>query len=233
VFGLGALVPQALLVRPWTPFTYMFRHDRSSLFHILFNMLALYFFGPRLEDRLGGKHFIILYIGGGLAGALCSVLFTPRAIVVGASAAVYAVTVGFTMFWPRTRIYLYGLIPVEAWLLMVIYVGWGLWAGLQGGGNIAHFAHLGGMAWGAGYIKWMEWHLGAAKREFQKKIQEIPSATLSERGALERWEAIDTKLLHELNRHEVEQLLRKARALGVRALSQDERAFLDRMTARN
>ena len=79
----------------------------------------------------------------------------------------------------------------------------------------------------------MDWRRGAARREFQRKLQDVPSASLSEKGAVERWERIDTKLMHELNRHEVETLLRKARALGVRALTPDERAFLDRMTTRN
>ena len=53
---------------------------------------------------------------------------------------------------------------------------------------------------------------------------------LSEKSALQRWEAINTGMLHELNRTEVDALLRKARAVGVRALTPDERAFLDRMT---
>ena len=56
---------------------------------------------------------------------------------------------------------------------------------------------------------------------------------LSDRTAIQRWEAIDTALLHELNRSEVETLLRKARAGGVRVLTPDERAFLDRMSTRH
>ena len=55
----------------------------------------------------------------------------------------------------------------------------------------------------------------------------------SDRAALNRWEAIDTALLHELNRQEVEALLGRARAEGVRGLSEVERAFLDRMATRH
>ncbi|MGH7657312.1 MAG: rhomboid family intramembrane serine protease, partial [Gemmatimonadales bacterium] len=50
------LVPSQVLARPWTPVTYMFLH--AGLGHIFFNMLALFFFGPRLEVRLGGRHFL-------------------------------------------------------------------------------------------------------------------------------------------------------------------------------
>ena len=231
---LGALVPRAVLVRPWTPFTYMFLHDLSGIAHLLFNMLVLFFFGPRIEDRLGGRDFMKLYVGGGLAGAAGSIALAPTAAVVGASAAVYAVVAAFAMFWPRERIYIWGVLPVEAWLLITITVVVSLWFGLSGaGGRTAHFAHLGGLAWGFVFLKWHAWRRGAARREFQRKVQDIPSAAMSDRIALARWESIDTTLLHELNRQEVETLLRKAHGLGVRTLTQDERAFLDRMATRH
>ena len=65
----GALIPAAVGTRPWTPITYMFLH--AGLTHILFNMLGLFFFGPRLEERLGGQDFLKLYLWGGV-GERCS-----------------------------------------------------------------------------------------------------------------------------------------------------------------
>ena len=53
-----SLVPALLLERPWTILTYMFAHSRSGISHILFNMFALYLFGPRVEQRLGSARFI-------------------------------------------------------------------------------------------------------------------------------------------------------------------------------
>ena len=53
------LVPALVLIRPWTLVTYMFLH--GGLMHILFNMLTLYFFGPRVEERMGSRRFLILY----------------------------------------------------------------------------------------------------------------------------------------------------------------------------
>jgi membrane associated rhomboid family serine protease len=229
---MGALFPRLALVRPWTLFTYMFLH--AGLGHIFFNMLGLVFFGPRLEQRVGGPTFVKLYLLAGLGGALFSILFAPQYPVVGASAAVQGVLMGFAMFWPRVRILIYFVLPVEAWLLVLGYVILSFSYGVGGARDgIAHFAHLGGLLTGFVYLRWVEWHRGAARREFQRKVQDTPSAALSDGPALQRWEAIDLKLLHELNRHEVETLLRKARALGVRALTADERAFLDRMTARH
>src|SRR5665811_2185138 len=99
------LVPYAVLYRPWTLVSYMFLH--GGIGHIFFNMLALYFFGPRLESRLGGRDFLTLYFLSGLGGAVFSFLFARQYPVIGASGAVYGVLLGFAMFWPREKIYLY------------------------------------------------------------------------------------------------------------------------------
>lgn len=235
----GALVPMDVLTRPWTPLTYMFLHA-PGLSHILFNMLSLYFFGPRLEERLGGADFLRLYFLGGIGGAAFSFFFDPQSVVVGASAAIFAVLLGFAMYWPRERIYLWAILPVEAWLLVVglvvvnLFMGIGsVGGGRSGGGGIAHFAHLGGAGFGFAFLKWRDWRRGASRRDFQRRLQDTPSSTGSDRTALQRWEAIDTGLMHELNRAEIDALLRKAKAAGVRALTTEERAFLDRMSTRH
>jgi membrane associated rhomboid family serine protease len=234
----GALVPMEVLSRPWTPVTYMFLHA-PGLTHLLFNMLSLFFFGPRLEERLGAGDFLRLYFLGGIGGAVFSYLFDPGSPVVGASAAIFAVLLGFAMYWPRERLYLYAVIPVEAWLLVVglvainLFMGIGSMGGGNGRNNVAHFAHLGGAGFGFVFLKWRDWRKGAPRRDFRRRINETPSSTGSDRTALLRWEAIDTRMLHELNRAEVESLLRKAKAGGVRGLTPDERAFLDRMATRH
>jgi membrane associated rhomboid family serine protease len=228
-----ALYPPDLLKQPWTIVTYMFLH--SGLTHIAFNMLGLFFFGPRLETRLGSRDFGILYLLGGLGGGLFSIFLSPENAVIGASAAVYAVLAGFAMIWPYERIYIWGIFPVQAWLLAMILVGVSLWSGMnQPGSGTAHFAHLGGLAFGAAYLKWREWKTGSAKREFKKKLEgPLPGIDPAggERAAIKRWEAIDTSRLHELNREEVTHLLNKAKIVGVRGLTPAERQFLDRLIA--
>ena len=106
-----ALVPALAVQRPWSPVTYMFLHGGTM--HLFFNMIVLFFFGPRLEQRLGEKHFIGLYFASGLMAALFSVL-TPYSWVVGASGAIYGVMLAYARFWPRDRIYIWGILPVEA-----------------------------------------------------------------------------------------------------------------------
>jgi Rhomboid family len=105
-------VPVYVFSRPWTIITYMFLH--GGLSHILFNMLGLFFFGSRVESRLGERRFISLYLISGVFGALASLVFTPRAAVIGASAGVFGVMLAFAWFWPREKIYIWGVIPVEA-----------------------------------------------------------------------------------------------------------------------
>src|SRR5919199_2738731 len=144
-----ALLPAAMLVRPWTIVTYMFLH--ANIGHIFFNMLALYFFGPRLELMMGGPNFISLYFASGICGALLS-LATPGAFIVGASGAVFGVMLAYARFWPHDRIFIYGLFPVEARVLVLFMTVVSLFGGSIGGfgrgDNTAHFAHLGGFAGG-------------------------------------------------------------------------------------
>jgi membrane associated rhomboid family serine protease len=224
------LVPYAVLYRPWTLVSYMFLHGGFG--HVFFNMLALYFFGPRLENRLGGRDFLSLYFLSGLGGAVFSFLFARQYPVVGASGAVYGVLLGFAMFWPREKIYLYMIIPVEAWLLVVLAIGVSLWMGMSGSGSgTAHFAHLGGLGFGFGFLKWSEWRRGSGRRAFQKAMAPRPATILgSDRGAMARWKGISTAGLHEINREEVERLLAKAEASGLPSLTQAERDFLERMS---
>jgi len=223
------LYPPWVLYRPWTLVTYMFLHGGFG--HLFFNMLGLYFFGPRLEDRLGGTPFLVLYFLSGLGGAVFSFLFARQYPVVGASGAVYGVLLGFAMFWPRERIYLWMVLPVEAWLLAVLLVVGSLWAGVGGSASrTAHFAHLGGLAFAFAYIRWLEWRRGAGRRAWQKAISATqPSASLPEREAMARWKGIPLEGLHEINREEVVRLLAKVEGQGSKSLTPSERDFLDRM----
>ena len=116
-----ALVPSAVLLQPWGVFTYMFVH--GGFWHLAFNMLGLFFFGPRLEMQLGGKSFLRLYLLSGLGGAAFSFLFARYGAVVGASGAVFGELLGFAYFWPKEKIYIWGIVPVEArWLVASIFL---------------------------------------------------------------------------------------------------------------
>ncbi len=226
-YWLG-LIPAEVLTRPWTPFTYMFLH--GGLMHILFNMLGLFFFGPRLEGRLGGKHFMGLYLTSGLAGAALSVV-TPHALIIGASGAIFGVLVGFAYYWPREHIYIWGVLPVEARVFVVALTALSLWMGFRGGSGIANFAHLGGFAGGFLYLKARErWSEGA---RFRTRAQPAVARTSVRTADLTRWRAIRTDDLHPVNRDELNRILDKISATGLDSLTADERAFLDRFSTRH
>jgi membrane associated rhomboid family serine protease len=221
------LIPGLIAVRPWTLVTYQFLH--AGVMHLLFNMLGLYFFGPRLEARIGSRHFLLLYLASGAVGAMLSIL-TPAARIVGASGAVFGVLLGFARYWPRERIYIYALIPVEARVLVVFLAALSLWSGFTGGDGIAHFAHLGGFVGGWIYLKVLERNSPARKFKRQVEAAMVGGVRPSARD-LERWAGVDSGTLHPINRAEYERVLQKAREFGVPSLTVQERAFMERFVA--
>jgi membrane associated rhomboid family serine protease len=222
--GTFAFIPAFALLQPWTLLTYMFLH--ADFMHILFNMLGLLFFGPRLEVRLGGKHFLGLYLTSGLAGALLSFV-NPGTAIIGASAAVFGVFMGFAMFWPRELIYIWGVLPVQARWMVVGMTVLSLAGGLgYAAGGVAHFAHLGGYLGGWLYLKLLERRAQAAAA-----LTKI-SAPVIHSGNLERWRSIPRENLHEVNRAEYDRIIAKLSAQGVGSLTDTEKGFLERFSAR-
>ncbi len=220
------LKPSQLLQRPWTAVTYMFLHA-PGLTHILFNMLALFMFGPPLERRLGGNRFLGLYFAGGIGGALLS-LFQPNVAIVGASAGTFAVSLGFARYWPDSLILIWGVIPVRAWVMVSLMTLLALFgAGGMGERGVAHLAHLGGFVAGWIYLKLVERTTGALA--FRAKA--TPSTTGVSSDDLARWRGISTDTMHPVNREEYQRVLAKLDAEGLGSLSGEERAFLDRFAA--
>lgn len=217
---LLALVPAALLVRPWTIITYMFAHSTFGLTHILFNMFALFIFGPRVEARLGGARFIRMYLIAGVTGGLLSLFFTPFASIVGASGAVFGVQLAFAMFYPRDKILIWGIIPVEARVLVILMTLITLYGGFKGGGGVAHFAHLGGYLGAFIYLKWAEKR--SPSKQWQAKVASPPPKTIP----VGDWRNVNLSMVHEVNRDEVQRILQKIAEKGEGSLTAQERVFL-------
>jgi membrane associated rhomboid family serine protease len=215
-----ALVPALLLQHPWTILTYMFAHSRNGFSHILFNMFALFLFGPRVELRLGSTRFIRLYLLSGIAGGLLSLVFTPYVSIVGASGAIFGVQLAFAKFFPRERIYIWGVIPVEARILVVIMTALSIFGGFTGGGNTAHFAHLGGYVGAWIYLALIQRSLPA--KQWEQKVAGPAPSTIPVVG----WQQVDLNTVNQYNRAEVKRILDKIAAEGERSLSSQERVFL-------
>jgi membrane associated rhomboid family serine protease len=210
------LVPAAMLARPWTMITYMFVHGGFG--HIFWNMLALYVFGPRVEQRIGSDRFFALYMISGITGALLSFLLSPYTAVVGASGAIFGVMLAYARFWPRDRVYIYFLIPVEVRWLVIIYA---LISILGFGGGVAHFAHLGGFAGAMLYLLYIDRHQGA-KRFRRQANAPVPAKD----SLLGNWRNVDRDRVHAVNREEVDRILDKISASGLASLTPEERLFL-------
>ncbi len=227
LYGMLAFVPAAVLVRPWTLITYMFLH--AGVGHLFFNMIGLFFFGPRLEMRLGSRDFLRLYFLSGLGGAVLSFIFSPMAAVVGASGAVFGILYAFARYWPDDQIYLWAILPVRARWLVIGLAALSLWSGFGGvSDGVAHFAHLGGFVGGWAYLQWRD-RMIRKRRPAPTAHTTIEVVSGKARREEESWRAIRLEALHEINRDEVERILRKLEQAGSRSLTAEERAFMNRM----
>lgn len=132
----------------WQLVTHAFLH--GNLFHLMVNMVALWFTGPLLEELLGRWRYLLLYFGGILAGGLLQTTASPGSVdLVGASGAVCALLVGFATLLPRLEItaLIFFVIPVRmkaatlGWLIVVVSLLFWMF-GIEK--DIGHLAHVGG-----------------------------------------------------------------------------------------
>ena len=140
---------------PWQLLTYLFLH--GGLWHLFFNMFALWMFGMELEHVWGSRKFLAFYLVCGVAGGVTNLIVSPllgqAAPTIGASGAVFGVLLAFGMMFPDRPIYLYFLLPVRAKYFIAAYIGLELFFGVTGTSDgVAHFAHLGGAAAGALFV---------------------------------------------------------------------------------
>ena len=155
--------PENLIYRPWTLLTYGFTH--YDVFHILFNMLFLYWFGRVITDMLGQNKILGLYVWGVLAGSvLYLVMYSvfPRAQIlggttpqmIGASAGVMAVMVGAATFQPEHRFQLFLIGRVKIVYIAAFYILMSV-SGAMGSNSGGELAHIGGGILGYIFIRQM------------------------------------------------------------------------------
>ena len=135
----------------WQPLTYMFTH--ANFQHLLFNMLGLLFFGLPVERAVGSKEFLLLYFFCGIMDGLLSLalyylLGAYRVFLLGASGAVYSLLLAYAVIFPRSRIFVFGLIPLPAPVMVALYAAVEFFSQFTAS-NTAHFTHLTGfvLAW--------------------------------------------------------------------------------------
>ncbi|HXY68199.1 MAG TPA: rhomboid family intramembrane serine protease [Gemmatimonadales bacterium] len=228
--------PSAVLAHPWSMLSYAFLHD--DFLHIFFNMLALFMFGPLVEDRLGGARFLRLYLVSALGGALLSLALLPLAgdaVIIGASGAIFGVMLGFVFEWPDAPIFVFPLpVPVKAkWLILFFAAMDLLPVVLRSHDGIAHLAHLGGFGAAFLYLRGGRLVGGLGRRTpvgAGSAVLVHPAAAHHARRAAPfglRRRGADPKALKEVDR-----VLDKISAGGLSSLTPEERRFLDEMSKR-
>jgi len=154
--GLLGLEPSYVVRKLWVwqLGTYMFLH--GGMFHILFNMLALWMFGAELERIWGTPYFLKFYFVTGIGAGILTVLFSLLqfgvsqqlygSIVIGASGAIYGLLLAYALYFPNRPIYMYFVFPIPAKIFVLIMGAIAFYASFSGaGGGIANATHLSGL----------------------------------------------------------------------------------------
>jgi membrane associated rhomboid family serine protease len=225
-----------LILRPWTIITYMFVH--TQFFHILFNMLWLYWMGKIFVEYLGSKKLLSTYILGGIAGALMYIisynafpLFKHSGIylpMIGASASVLAITVAIATLIPNYRIFIFLIGPVALKYVAGIIVLLDL-LNLGNADNVAHFAHVGGAIYGFIYITQLKKgnDLAGWFNILSDKLTSIfkPSSKMKVKFTRPKndEEFIMTK---KANQERIDEILDKISKSGYGSLTKEEKEFL-------
>jgi len=172
----------------WQPVTYLFLH--AGLWHLFFNMIALWMFGVQLEQTWGTIRFLKFYFLCGIGAGLCVVIAdlltgAPNIPTIGASGAIFGVLLAFGMLFPDNLIWIWFLFPVKAkWFVLALGAINFLYLVKEPGSGVSHVAHLGGMLAGYLYLRsgmryrgpdWIttfqrhyrDWKMRRAKRKFE------------------------------------------------------------------
>jgi membrane associated rhomboid family serine protease len=153
----------------WQLATYIFLH--GGIFHLLFNLLALWMFGGELESLWGSRKFLRYFLFCGIGAGICTVILTPYQFipVIGASGAIYGILLAFGWLFPNRLIYIYFLFPIPAKYMVIIFGLIELFSSMQGtGSGIAHLTHLGGLLVGLFYMIYPRIRL-KIRREYYKR----------------------------------------------------------------
>lgn len=235
-----ALRPDAVLEgQVWRLLTAAFLHSRATPWHLIMNMLGLWWFGTTLERMYGSREFAAFYL---LAAVFSSVgyvlfgLFTARLNpMVGASGAVLALLMLYATHFPRERLYFFGILPVEVRWLVVFYVAVDLYpvlleiGGTDVWSNVAHAAHLSGLLFGYLYRRW-DGRLSTLFRDWSGFHVRRRLRTMSTNRKLKVYQPDDEPPV-DLDA-ELDRILAKIHEHGTSSLTEREQALLTQASQR-
>lgn len=214
---VGAWRAHAPLVPVWQLLTFGFLHSPDDPWHLLMNLLGLYFLGGFVESLVGSRRFVMLYVVGIVVPAILQVAVAlavgSSPLVVGASGAILMLfAIGATLF-PHRKILLFGFIPMSMWLAAALFLLLDVFGLVRGGGGTAYLVHLGGAALGFVLAKsgaiWFDPFEAWAARKAVKQVED-----------------------QQNDEQRLDELLARIHREGIGSLSGREREFLKRMSAR-
>lgn len=224
----------------WRLLTYAFLHDPTSLWHLLFNMLFLWWFGSELESIYGPREFLSFYLIGALAGGVAYVLHpglqdwfaggTARCL--GASGAVTAVMVVYAFHFPTRVIYLFFFLPVPIWAFVALQIFQDA-IGLVGGsaGHVAITSHLGGALFGFLYYRF-GWRIAPLWRNLMLSVRNRTRPRLrvyhGEEQARTPVASAVRSSVDEQFEAKLDAVLEKIKVVGQNNLTEEERLILKR-----
>lgn len=227
-----------LALKPWTILTYMFFHE--GFFHLLFNMMVLYFGGIIFMQYLNERQLIWTYLFGGLTGAAFYVMAfnffpvfleaTPFAIALGASASVLSILIAIAAYVPHYTVNLLFIGQVKLKYLAVFFILMDIFS-IQGDNPGGHIAHLGGAFWGILYGITLRYHIDILpfihlKRKKSNLRVNTPGVNSS--GSTNRRPLSDDDYNKQknINQQQIDQILDKISRSGYESLTQTEKAIL-------
>lgn len=227
---------EGTLYQPWRLVTYLFLH--GGFWHLVFNMLWLWWMGRVVEETLGPRVFTVLYFGAGIGGALINLALTPiwvGNLTIGASGAVFGIMVAFAMLYPTAPIMLFLLPPIEARWVVAGLIAFDLIMQTSGtGGNTARLVHLGGafMGWALLKLYYRGYDYDHWIRSIQGKFMRGKSETKKVHNRNMR-SVSDAVIVEEVDQSELDRILDKISQTGYDGLTADEKKKLFELSKRN
>lgn len=224
------------ITQPWRFLTYMFLHGGG--FHLLFNMLWLWWMGRSVEESIGPRSFAVLFFGAGIGGAFFHIALSflyGTNLVIGASGAVFGVMVAFAFMFPRAPIMLIFLPPIEARFVVaglivfdVLFIG--------AGDGVARLVHLGGA--GIGYLLIRAHYRGHDLSRYVRPLENIwkesPKKEKKRAKNTKMYSVSDVEVVEEtFGQKELDKILEKISKQGYDGLTAEEKRKLFELSKRN
>jgi membrane associated rhomboid family serine protease len=219
----------------WRLLTYDFLHDHNNLWHIIINLYVLYIAGQKLLSNHTEKEFLLFYLASGLAAGVAFFFWQlargSDVGAIGASGSVAAVLTLYALYWPHDRWLIFYILPVPVLVLVLLSAAFDLYpillelGGQEPRDNIAHMAHLGGMAFALVYYK-LDWRIEPFIGDFSlKKL----TRAFRRKPRLRVHRPVQEESQFDMQSH-MDELLEKISRQGEASLTTEERETLNRIS---